>query len=142
MTWEYYALYTYRMWWRSLCKVLYTGSDMSSNLNKCVCPACMFFLVQNTPMTSAPIEKYLIWLFRSVLKQIKTSYHFFSQNYIPAGWSGILPGSLPPLSSLCMCSDISLTCCGLLILLPPRCYVSLHPSSKACSVVTYIIKMF
>ena len=59
------------MWWRLLCKVLYIGSDMSSNFNKCVCPSCTFFLAWNTSKTSAPIEKYLIWLFRSVLKQIK-----------------------------------------------------------------------
>ena len=88
------------------------------------------------------LQWYLIWLFRSVLKQIKTSCYFFSQNYIPTEWTGILPGLLPPLSSLCVFSDISLTRCGLLILLPPRCYVFLHPSSKACSIVTYIIKMF
>lgn len=31
--------------------------------------------------------------------------------------------------------------CGLLILLPATCFVSFHPSSKACSIVTYIIKL-
>ena len=77
---------------------------MSSNFNKCVCPACTFFLARNTSMTSTPIEKYLIWLFRSVLKQIKTSYYFFSQNYIPTGWTGILPGLLPPYY-LCACAQ-------------------------------------
>lgn len=119
----------YRMWWGTGQSTLQDQTCHQIIIN-------VYVLLVRSSLFKI-LQWYLIWLFRSVLKQIKTSYHFFSLKTTSQLDGLVFCLDVPPLSSLCMCSDISLTCNGLLILCLPRCYVSLHPYFKASSVVTH-----
>lgn len=107
--------------------------------------SCLYVLPYSKYLndTSDPTEKYLTWLFRSALKQIKTSIFSISLLKTPSKVDGLvfLLHCTSFASMVHVLTHFSDPSCGLLILLPATCFVSFHPSSKACSIVTYIIKL-